>query len=104
MTRSVTPRPPTASVHCCRAHGYAQRFWALLLSLVPAAMAHSLRRFTTAISLFGLLAAAITLMIGVPERVEAHHLCGNTGSPFGAFNLQTYEAADYRNAYARTLD
>jgi hypothetical protein len=67
-------------------------------------MTHSLRRFTTANSLFGLLAAAIAMTVMTPGRAEAHHLCGNTGSPFGAFNLQTYEAADYRNAYARTMD
>ena len=104
MSRSVTRRPPTASVYCCSAHGYAPRPRALIQLLVPASMFHSLRRFTTAISLFGLLAAAIALTIGVPGRAEAHHLCGNTGSPFGPFDLQTYESADYRNAYARTMD
>jgi hypothetical protein len=67
-------------------------------------MFHSLRRITTAASLFGLLAVAIALTVLTPGRVDAHHLCGNTGSPFGPFDLQTYESADYRNAYARTMD
>jgi hypothetical protein len=67
-------------------------------------MFHSLQRFTTAISLLGLLAAAAALALFTPGRAEAHHLCGNTGSPFGPFNLQTYEHWDYRNAYSRTMD
>jgi hypothetical protein len=36
--------------------------------------------------------------------ISAHHSCGATGSPAGAFDIQTYEAADYRNLYARTLE
>ena len=35
---------------------------------------------------------------------RANHLCGATGSPFGPFAMQTYEAADYRNAYARAME
>ncbi len=34
----------------------------------------------------------------------ASHLCPNTGSPFGPFEIETYEAADYRDVYARTFE
>lgn len=34
----------------------------------------------------------------------AGHQCPNTGSPFGPFAMDTYEAADYRNVYARTFE
>jgi hypothetical protein len=47
--------------------------------------------------------AAAFLRAG-PQSARASDLCGNTGSPFGPFNLQTYEAADYKNVYARTLE
>ena len=39
-----------------------------------------------------------------PPRVEAHHLCPNTGSPYGPYPFGTYEAADYKNTYARTFE
>ena len=35
---------------------------------------------------------------------SASHLCANTGSPFGPFDIQSYEAADYRDVYARTFE
>jgi hypothetical protein len=38
-----------------------------------------------------------------PPPALASHLCGGTGSPRGPFNLQTYESADWRNAYNRTF-
>jgi len=34
----------------------------------------------------------------------ASHSCPNTGSPFGPFEIETYEAADYRDVYARTFE
>lgn len=60
-------------------------------------------RYLTALPAFALVAIAALLTIG-PERTEAHHLCGNTGSPFGPFDLQTYEAGDYRTSYPRAMD
>src|SRR4029453_9049623 len=60
-------------------------------------------RYATGISLLGLIVLAAVLG-GGSQSAQAHHLCGNTGSPYGAFDLQTYEAADYRNAYARAMD
>jgi len=69
---------------------------------VPA-MSRVLNRYATALPLLALVIIAAALATG-PERTQAHHLCGNTGSPFGPFDLQTYEAADYRNVYARTME
>src|SRR3990170_7583323 len=60
-------------------------------------------RYFTALPALALVAIVALLTLG-PERTEAHHLCGNTGSPFGPFDLQTYEAADYRTSYARSMD
>ncbi len=52
-----------------------------------------------------LIAAALgALLGGLADPVQAHHLCGNTGSPAGPFQMQTYEAADYRSAYAHTME
>ncbi len=56
-----------------------------------------------------LLVVAAVLAAGLffdsePVRVEAHHLCPNTGSPYGPYNFGTYEAADYKNTYARTFE
>ena len=50
-----------------------------------------------------LLAAGAYALRGAPPAA-AHHLCANTGSVYGPFDIQTYEAADYRNTYARTLE
>lgn len=55
------------------------------------------------------LAAAVLLAAGfhVGSRTElasAHHFCANTGSPFGPFAIDTYEASDYKNLYARTFE
>src|SRR6266508_2959201 len=66
-------------------------------------MARVLNRYTTALPLLALVMIVAALAAG-PERTQAHHLCGNTGSPLGPFDLQTYEAADYRNAYAHTME
>ncbi len=52
-----------------------------------------------------LIVAVISLALLSDRRpAEAHHLCGATGSPLGPFNLETYEAADYKNLYARTME
>ncbi len=50
----------------------------------------------------GLLAAV--LLFGGPGKAEAHHQCGDTGSPLGPFDLQAYEAKEYKNTYARALE
>ncbi|TMB68230.1 MAG: lytic transglycosylase domain-containing protein [Chloroflexi bacterium] len=60
-------------------------------------------RYLTALPLLALVAFVLAFT-GGSRPTYAHHLCGNTGSPFGAFDLQTYEAADYRNVYARTME
>ena len=57
-------------------------------------------------------AAALTTVILVillsptlqPPPARATHLCGDTGSPLGPFDLQTYEAKDWRTTYGRTLE
>ncbi len=66
-------------------------------------MSRRLNRYAIALSLLALMTIAGALGTG-PQRTQAHHLCGATGSPLGAFDLQTYEAADYRNVYARTME
>jgi len=61
---------------------------------------------------FGLIAAAFLLVplaaafvwFQGPRPAEAHHLCAATGSLFGAFDFQAYEAGDYKNTYARALE
>ncbi|MBI3934097.1 MAG: hypothetical protein HY316_05350, partial [Acidobacteria bacterium] len=56
--------------------------------------------------------AAISLALGLlavflagtgPQPAQASHLCGGTGSPKGPFDLRTYEAGDWRNAYSRAF-
>jgi hypothetical protein len=66
-------------------------------------MPRVVNRYWTALPLLALLAITAGLAAG-PKPASAHHLCGNTGSPYGAFDLQTYEAADYRNSYARSME
>ena len=66
-------------------------------------MTKLLNRYTTTLPLLSLVALALALS-GGSRATYAHHLCGTTGSPYGAFDLQTYEAADYRNVYARTME
>ena len=51
-----------------------------------------------------LLTALAAYLLYPPAPASAHHLCPNTGSPFGPFSIDTYEAADYRNLYARTFE
>ena len=53
------------------------------------------------------VAALIVVSAGLvvqPSPTQASHLCGNTGSPYGPFDLQTYEDANHRTTYARTMD
>jgi len=51
------------------------------------------------------VALAALLFLGAePQPAAAHHLCGATGSPFGPFDLQTYEDGNYRTTYARTME
>jgi len=47
---------------------------------------------------------AIFLYAADPPPARATHNCATAGSPAGPFNLQAYEAADWRNTYARTLE
>ena len=49
--------------------------------------------------------ALLSIGLGVaPPAARAHHLCGATGSPAGPFDIEAYEAADYKYTYARTLE
>jgi hypothetical protein len=61
-------------------------------------------RFLAALPVVALIVLSASLVLVESPIAGAHHLCGNTGSPNGPFNLQTYEHADYRNNYARTLE
>lgn len=53
---------------------------------------------------FLVLALAAIVLTEAPRPAQAHHLCGATGSPFGPFDIETYEVGDYRNVYARALE
>src|SRR5438876_1273511 len=66
-------------------------------------MSKFFNRYTTALPLLSLVALTLAVT-GGSQPTYAHHLCGNTASPYGAFDIQTYEAADYRNVYARTME
>ena len=66
-------------------------------------MPRLVNRYTTTLPLLSLVALLLALG-GGSRPTSAHHLCGSTGSPLGAFDFQTYEAADYRNAYARAME
>lgn len=60
---------------------------------------------SSALALALTLAALGAVMLLVPQRAAlAHHLCSATGSPFGPFDFETYEAADYRTTYSDTLE
>jgi len=50
------------------------------------------------------LALLVAVILGAPDAVQGSHLCGATGSPAGPFDIETYEAADYRNTYGRTFE
>lgn len=55
-----------------------------------------------AVLALGFLAAA--LPPGGPGKVEASYQCSDTGSTAGPFDLQAYEAGDYKTTYARALE
>ncbi|MCH8052390.1 MAG: hypothetical protein IIC86_10280, partial [Chloroflexi bacterium] len=51
------------------------------------------------------LGAAVLLhLLSSGSPASASHLCSSTGSPFGPFDIESYEAADYRDVYARTFE
>ncbi len=47
---------------------------------------------------------AVVLFAADAPSAQASHLCGNTGSPQGPFDLQTYEDADWKETYGRTME
>ena len=54
----------------------------------------------------GVLAVALFVLVAFhagARPVGATHLCGNTGSSQGPFDLQAYEDADWQTTYDRTL-
>lgn len=65
-------------------------------------------RVLTRVRVGALLASALVLLATALSNssapAHASHLCANTGSPAGPFDIETYEAADYHNTYARTLE
>src|SRR6266581_2138175 len=44
------------------------------------------------------------LIHSAPAARASGELCAATGSPFGPFDLQTYEAADYRYSYGHAME
>ena len=50
------------------------------------------------------LGVAVLLHLSSGSPASAGHQCANTGSLFGPFDIETYEAADYRDVYARTFE
>lgn len=50
------------------------------------------------------LALLVTVISNAPDGAYANHLCGATGSPAGPFDIETYEALDYRSTYGRTFE
>ncbi len=54
----------------------------------------------------GVLAVALFVLVAFHAGARpagATHLCGNTGSSQGPFDLQAYEDADWQTTYGRTL-
>ena len=62
------------------------------------------KRLITALPLLVLLTLIAGLAVRHPDPVEAGHLCGGTGSPFGPFDFQTYEDVNHKTTYARTIE
>ena len=50
------------------------------------------------------VAALASLLDSSPKPALAGHSCASTGSPAGPFQMQAYEAADYKTSYARTME
>jgi hypothetical protein len=51
-----------------------------------------------------LVTVALMSSMGWPRMAHATHLCGSTGSTYGAFSFETYEAADWPWLYLRTME
>ena len=51
-----------------------------------------------------LVTVALMSSMGWPRVAHATHLCGSTGSAYGAFSFETYEAADWPWLYLRTME
>ena len=51
-----------------------------------------------------LVTVALMSSMGWPRVAHATHLCGSTGSTYGAFSFETYEAADWPWLYLRTME
>jgi hypothetical protein len=51
-----------------------------------------------------IMVAVAAGLLSSPRTASADHLCGNTGSPAGPFDILTYEAADWRTTYSKTLE
>lgn len=56
------------------------------------------------VALFVAAVAGVVFLLARPHAGQAQHLCGATGSPLGAFDMEAYEAEDYGYVYARTLE
>ena len=59
------------------------------------------------IGIAGLTVIVIAAAAGLaasPGTASAEHLCGNTGSPAGSFDILTYEASDWRTTYSQTIE
>jgi hypothetical protein len=50
------------------------------------------------------VAVALLAVAARPSPTQATHSCAATGSPLGPFNLEAYEAVNWRTTYGRTFD
>ncbi len=75
-----------------------------LKRLTRPAEGRSIRRWIILVTVAVLAALLTQLAPSSSSPALATHICGNTGSPAGPFNIQAYEAADWRTTYARTLE
>jgi hypothetical protein len=55
------------------------------------------------LAILALIALLAALPLSAPPA-RAYHLCGDTGSSAGLFNLETYEALDWKRVYGQTLE
>ena len=62
------------------------------------------KKLLIVLALLALGLTSIVLEVQEPRPAQAHHLCGNTGSPYGPFDLQTYEDGNYKTTYARSME
>ncbi len=63
-----------------------------------------MRRTWACLGFLALAVAGLLFLFSPSRPAQASHLCGATGSPYGPFALETWEARDWRNTYARTLE